>query len=149
MDRILFDLGVGDSWVRRRLTAHAIVASGWKQNVWHFNAWGVQRGKSWAGDFYVMGTKEIEDGAEVYHASQEWRAFESWEAALDDTLARAKANAGRWATLHDASAPDGDYWAATKAAGYFTAALDVSFFESICRRVSKEIGAEPTEKKKL
>lgn len=150
MDALLSELGVSESHVRRRLTAHAIVASGWRQAIWHFNAWGVKRA-SWSGPWYVMPTDEEIKGETVHFKGgkvAQWRAFSGWREAFDDTIARLQRSPGRLQALYDASADDSDYWKASGAAKYYTDTRNMTpeRFGKLCGRVRLEIeSATPDE----
>ncbi len=88
MDSILLENGVKSFEKRVRMVAHAIVSSGWRQNVWHYNAWGVKRG-SWDGQWYQMNTVEVDpSGLEIVVADEEWRAFRNWDESVKDYLRR-------------------------------------------------------------
>jgi hypothetical protein len=140
-----------DSRVRR--TAHAIVASGWRQNVCHYNAWGVQRG-GWTGDWYVWGSEEENpDGSMRKTPTQEWRAFTSWRQAIadyDKRINTASSKAGYAAAAAILAAPgrenDAAFWAALGQGGYYTDKKNIHppDFASICARVRTEFaGATP------
>lgn len=147
MDALLQRYGITNADKRARMTAHAIFASGWKQNVWHYNAWGVKRG-SWPGDWYIKGTQEADEEGDLYDVPKaEWRAFENWKQAIDDFLQRISPTSSREGYRQAAgvlSLPgaehDADYWAGLKAGGYFT---DKQFkpenFASLVARVRTEI----------
>ena len=95
MNRILLSHGVESENMRVRMIAHAVVASGWKQNVWNFNAWGVRQG-SWEKNWYIMPTyEEDENGHSVFVADATWRAFNNWEEAIDDYMTRISADSER------------------------------------------------------
>ena len=95
MNEILMSNGVESEHVRTRMIAHAIVASGWKQKVWNFNAWGVRQG-SWEKDWYVMPTyEENEHGNLEYVADASWRAFTGWEEAIQDFQQRISPDSDR------------------------------------------------------
>ena len=95
MNDILTSNGVDSVHVRVRMIAHAIVASGWKQKVWNFNAWGVRQG-SWEKEWYVMPTyEENDDGSMEYVADASWRAFSGWEEAILDFQERISAESER------------------------------------------------------
>ncbi|MBN2714875.1 MAG: hypothetical protein JXX14_03405 [Deltaproteobacteria bacterium] len=84
MNRILIENGIESESMRVRMIAHAIVASGWKQKVWNFNAWGVRQG-SWDKSWYVMPTyEEDDDGDMIYVSDASWRAFSGWDEAIRD-----------------------------------------------------------------
>ena len=84
MNDVLLSFGIESEQARVRMIAHALVASGWRQNIWHFNAWGVQKG-SWDGLWYEMPTVETdENGNPVYVPDAAWRAFEGWSKAIED-----------------------------------------------------------------
>lgn len=155
MDALLKRYGIVNDDMRHRMTAHAIFASGWKQNVWHFNAWGVKRG-SWKGDWYIMGTQEADDAGTLYDVPKaEWRAFTSWKESIEDFLNRISPTSDRagyrsaYAELvqpgieHDAA-----YWDALGSGGYYT---DKKFkgadFAALVKRVRSELAALPAEAK--
>ncbi|MBN2530145.1 MAG: hypothetical protein JXR76_27385 [Deltaproteobacteria bacterium] len=95
MNDILSSHGIASESVRVRMIAHAIVASGWKQNVWNFNAWGVRQG-SWDKKWYEMPTFEEDDsGKMVFVEDASWRAFSNWEEAIRDYQQRISADSER------------------------------------------------------
>lgn len=95
MNDILAKHNVSSLNTRVRMIAHAIVASGWKQNVWNFNAWGVRQG-SWEKSWYEMPTyEEDESGHYVFVDDASWRAFSSWDEAIDDFQQRISADSER------------------------------------------------------
>lgn len=150
MDRILRAAGVTSETVRRRMTAHAIVASGWRQAVWCYNAWGVKTGKSWAGDYYEMTTLEDDGTGSLYVVPNDaWRAFPSWDAAVRDYEKRINVNSSRYGEaariLPDPNVPDSEFWAALGRGGYYTDTQNMtpSKFGSLCARVSKELESAP------
>ncbi len=88
MDSILLENGVKPFEKRVRMIAHAILSSGWRQNVWHYNAWGVKKG-SWDGPWYEMNTVEVDrNGRETAVIDEEWRAFSNWAESVEDYLQR-------------------------------------------------------------
>jgi len=150
MDRILEVEGIEEEHVRRRLTAHAIVASGWRQNVHAFNVWKVKLGKA-AMDYYVGDTVEEKDGATYTEKGTKWRAYDSFGAALSDhpVFSMSRYAAAKVALL-DAARPDGDYWKELGKAGYYTDTMNIHppDFASICHRVATETAnAAPFKKK--
>jgi hypothetical protein len=151
MDRILRALGVTQEHVRRRLTAHAIVASGWRQNVHAFNVWKVKIG-GWSGDYYIGDTvEENKAGATYTEHGTKWRAYSSFDAALaDHPVFTMKRYAAAEVALLDPSRPDADYWIELGKAGYYTDTHQIhgDDFASICRRVAHELGAAPPDEKK-
>lgn len=95
MDEILRDNGVVSETIRVHMIAHAIVASGWKQNVWNYNAWGVKQG-SWEKSWYMMPTyEEDENGNDVFVEDAAWRSFENWPEAIADFQSRISADSER------------------------------------------------------
>jgi flagellum-specific peptidoglycan hydrolase FlgJ len=152
MDSILVSCGILEPHVRRRMTAHAIVASGWRQNCWNHNAWGVKTGSSWAGDFYTMDTKEDDGTGHLYDVPNDaWRSFASWREAVADFLKRISASSKRYgaaaAALVDPARPDEDYWAELGRAGYYTDTTNMTAqkFGSLCDRVASEVAKKKTE----
>jgi hypothetical protein len=153
MDALLKRYGIVNVDQRVRMIAHAIMASGWKQKIWHFNAWGVKKG-SWKGDYYIMGTQEADDAGDLYSVPKaEWRAFTSWAQAIDDFLTRisptSEREGYRQASAHlvmEGPEHDGQYWDALGAGGYYT---DKKFkgeqFASIAKRVRTELAAATPE----
>lgn len=146
MDRILRNAGVLEEHVRRRITAHAIVASGWRQAVWNHNVWGVKTGKSWTGDYYTMTTQEEIGGKMVTIPDDAWRSFPSFVAAIHDFQGRISASSGRYGQSHkaliDPARPDSDYWAELGKAHYYTDTQNMTppKFQSLCNRVRRELG---------
>jgi len=153
MDALLRRYGIVNADQRARMTAHALFASGWKQKIWHFNAWGVKRG-SWPGDYYQMNTQEADDAGNLYSVpGAEWRAFTSWKEAIDDFLTRisptAEREGYRQASAHlvmEGPEHDAQYWDALGAGGYYT---DKKFkgenFASLAKRVRTELAAATPE----
>jgi hypothetical protein len=153
MDALLKRYGIVNVDQRVRMIAHAIFASGWKQNVWHFNAWGVKKG-SWKGDYYQMNTQEADASGNLYSVpGAEWRAFTSWAQAIDDFLTRisptAEREGYRQASAHlvmEGVEHDGQYWDALGAGGYYT---DKKFkgenFAALANRVRTELAAATPE----
>lgn len=141
MDAILRSCGVADPWVRRRLIAHSVIACGWAQLCYHFNAWKTKLG-GWTGDYYVHNTEEEDKAGNIYvEKGTKWRAFTGWQQAVDDTLARAKRYPARWAALNDPNGDDGEYWRASKSAKYFTDTKNwpPEKFAALCRGVEKRL----------
>jgi len=128
LNDILIGSGVVQRQQRVRMIAHAIVASGWRQNVWNHNLWGVRRG-SWEGPYFVMSTMEEDDEGNqhlVYEA--EWRSFPSWEEAVADFNGRIAPDSKRpsyrqaYHHLVDPSwRADARYWEALGDGNYYTA----------------------------
>jgi hypothetical protein len=148
MDGILRACGVDAEHVRRRMTAHAIVASGWRQAVWHHNAWGVKTGKSWTGDWYAMTTQEDDGSGNLYTVPNDaWRAFPNWRGAVADYQRRISPTSSRYAAAHaalvDPVAPDAAFWETLGAGGYYTdtQAMTPAKFASVCARVRNEVAA--------
>lgn len=154
-EAILRLCGVGSAVVRRRLTAHAIVASGWRQNVWCYNPWGVKTGASWTGDWYEKNTQEDDGTGTLYEVpNAAWRAFPNWSAAVRDQLERISPASGRYAKAHAAliseSRPDSDYWRELGIAGYYTDTTNMTpeKFASVCDRVEAEVSSATDAEKK-
>ena len=126
-----------------RMIAHSIVASGWRQNVWNYNAWGVQQG-SWEGPFYTMNTVETdENGNDVPVEDARWRAFGGWDEAVADFRNRINPDSRRpsyrqahnhlYSTKPGASAA---YWAALGDGNYYTARhFSDKKFGALCKAV--------------
>jgi flagellum-specific peptidoglycan hydrolase FlgJ len=153
-DGILRACAVFGDHVRRRLTAHAIVASGWRQAVWNHNPWGVKAGSSWAGDWYEMNTQEDDGTGQLYDVPNDaWRSFPNWAAAVRDQSARISPSSSRYKLAHaalvDASRPDSDYWAELGRAGYYTDTTNMtpSKFGSLCSRVNLELETATEEER--
>lgn len=152
MNAILASCGVTSATVRRRMTAHAIVASGWAQKVWCHNAWGVKTGKSWSGDYYLMTTQEDDGSGTLYTVPNDaWRAFAGWQAAVDDFRARISPTSSRYAKAHAAlvseQVSDEEYWKQLGLAGYYTDTTNMTpgKFGSLCDRVAKETADQVLE----
>lgn len=148
MNAILMACGIDNEPQRIKMTAHAIFASGWKQNCWHYNAWGVKIG-TWKGNWYTMGTLEADQNGEYYSTTASWRAFGSWCEAVQDYLDRigpdswnqSYRNAWGYMQVEGAEA-DSQFWAALGDGGYYT---DQQFgpdkFASLCDRVRQELAS--------
>lgn len=153
MDGILRSCGVTAAHVRRRMIAHAIVASGWRQNVWCYNAWGVKTGSSWAGAWYTMTTQEDDGTGTMYTVyDDKWRAFPGWKACVVDFQGRIAAASSRYgasyAALIDEARLDSEYWRELGIAGYYTDTTNMhpDDFASVCQRVYSElVSATPAE----
>ena len=128
LDRILEDNGVANPEARIKMISHAVVASGWRQNVWNYNAWGVQRG-SWDGPFYEMFTVEMnDDGALVEVPDAQWRAFASWEDSvrdfnerITDTSQRPSYRQAYRHLVSDSRRSCAAYWSSLGDGNYYTA----------------------------
>ncbi len=128
MDRILEENGIDNPEQRVRMIAHSIVASGWRQNVWNHNAWGVRQG-SWEGPYYIKSTlEEDDDGNRHVVWDAKWRSFDDWKAAVDDFKKRINADSGRpsyrQAYRHLTNSnkrADAPYWEALGDGNYYTA----------------------------
>ena len=140
MNAILVDAGVESDAARVRMIAHAIVASGWRQNVWNYNAWGVQQG-SWRGPYYVMYTEEIGDDGKVHEVPDAaWRSFEGWQQAVDDFYARINPDSQRPSyrqayrhLMNPSRKADAVYWSALGDGNYYTAEhFDKKKFAMLC-----------------
>ncbi len=140
MNAILVDAGVESGAARVRMIAHAIVASGWRQNVWNYNAWGVQRG-SWYGPYYEMYTEEIDEDGNVHEVPDAaWRSFESWRQAVDDFYARINPDSPRPSyrqayrhLMNPSRKADAVYWSALGDGNYYTAQhFDKKKFAMLC-----------------
>ncbi len=95
MDAILRQNKIESVNMRVKMIAHAVVASGWKQNVWNYNAWGVKQG-AWNGNWYVMPTVEEDDhGNKIEIEHETWRSFNGWKEAIDDFKSRISSNSER------------------------------------------------------
>jgi hypothetical protein len=157
MDAILFECGVESAQARVRMIAHAIVASGWRQNVWNFNAWGVQLG-SWDGPWFIKSTYEVNEYGDFYTVwTAAWRSFSSWQEAVEDYQRRISSGSKRdsyrtaYAYLNDPDPwADISFWSALKEGRYYT---DHRFtgrkFAVLCKRVRQELsehyaGLNPT-----
>ncbi|MBN2803288.1 MAG: hypothetical protein JXR91_09355 [Deltaproteobacteria bacterium] len=129
MNSILIENGISSINMRVRMIAHAIVASGWKQKVWNYNAWGVKTG-SWQRDYYIMPTIEEIDGESVEIEEESWRSFNNWSEAVDDYKERISMDSNRpsyrkaysFLQSEDVSVKDAiGYWEALGEGNYFTA----------------------------
>lgn len=148
MDRILRACGVTSEPRRIKMIAHAVVASGWKQNVWWFNAWGVKRG-SWTGDYYTQDTIEEIDGVEQPFPSEPWRAFRNWRQAVEDYQRRINPSSSSTGYAQAGALLDDDspgscaaFWQAAKKGRYFTGTkFTPQMFASVCNRVRREIAS--------
>lgn len=130
MNHILEENGIASEHIRVRMIAHAIVASGWKQNVWNFNAWGVKQG-SWEKQWYVMATyEEDSNGNVVFVEDAMWRAFEGWSDAIRDFKGRISPDSQRpaYRKAHEhlmsekvSFRSSKAYWEALGAGNYYTA----------------------------
>jgi hypothetical protein len=147
MDRILREHGVESRNARARMTAHAIVASGWRQSVFNHNAWGVKQG-SWEGPWFLKSTNEVDYlGYDQVEYDTRWRSFESWGAAIDDYRERISRGserpsyrrAARFLADRDNRA-DADFWRALSEGNYYTgSALTPERFGFICYRVRQTV----------
>jgi hypothetical protein len=154
MHMLLKRCGVEASWVRDRMTAHAIFASGWKQNCWCYNAWGVKLG-TWQGSWYAMQTREVDkNGNWQTVKGAAWRAFDGWQEAVRDYLQRIAPGSSRYSRAHEAlireqplEASDREFWAALQVGGYMTdKGFSPASFAALCARVRKEVfDAGPTD----
>lgn len=147
MDAILQVCGISSSPQRVKMTAHAIFASGWRQNCFAYNAWGVKVG-TWKGNWFSKGTQEANESGEYYAITAAWRAFDGWCEAVQDYTDRIGPDswnqnyreASKYLTVSGAAA-DRDFWASLGAGGYYT---DKQFgpdsFASLCSRVRTELG---------
>jgi len=130
MNTILLENGIGSQNVRVKMIAHAIVASGWKQHVWNYNAWGVKQG-SWDKNFYMMPTQELDKQSnKVVTEDATWRSFDNWKEAILDFKNRIHAGSKRpsyrkaYAHLMDeqiSAKAAVDYWEALGKGNYYTA----------------------------
>jgi len=143
MNAILAGAGVSSFAARVRMIAHAIVASGWRQNVWNYNAWGVQQG-SWRGPYYEMYTEELDEDGNVHKVPDAaWRSFESWGQAVDDFHARINPDSPRPSyrqayrhLMNPSRKADSVYWSALGDGNYYTARhFDKKKFAMLCRGV--------------
>lgn len=141
MDAILRAAGVAEEHVRRRMTAHAIVASGWRQACLNHNIWKVKLG-GWKGDYFQSDTEEEVGGVLVPEIGTKWRSYTSWAQAFADypvgTMSRyAKSHT----VLHDQDALDSEFWAQLGRDGYYTDTQQMTpgKFASLCRRVKREV----------
>lgn len=147
MNAILEACGIAGSPQRVKMTAHAIFASGWRQNCFNYNAWGVKVG-SWKGPWFSKGTQEATESGEYYSITAAWRAFSGWCEAVQDYTDRIGPDswnqnyreASKFLPIPGEGA-DRDFWAALGAGGYYT---DKQFgpqsFASLCSRVRSELG---------
>ena len=140
MNAILVNAGVESDAARVRMIAHAIVASGWRQNVWNYNAWGVQQG-SWRGPYYEMYTEEIGEDGNVHEVPDAaWRSFEGWQQAVDDFYTRINPDSQRPSyrqayrhLMNPSRKADAVYWSALGDGNYYTAAhFDKKKFAMLC-----------------
>jgi hypothetical protein len=148
MDSILVACGINSPAARVKMTAHAIFASGWRQNCWNYNAWGVKVG-SWEGAWFSKGTQEADDSGAYYSTTAAWRAFDGWRDAVRDYTKRIGPDS--WSEKYrkaagylpvEGSEADRQFWASLGAGGYYT---DKQFgpddFASLCRRVRTELNS--------
>lgn len=151
MDAILFNAGIDEPHVRRRLTAHAIVACGWRQcanpktgrgECYNYNAWKCKIGSDWDGDWFVSDTIEEKDGKEQLEQGTKWRSYPTYgEALADHRVWHLKQYAAAKAALLDPSRPDRDYAQALKDGRYFTSSSGVDLLSGVCARVAREMSA--------
>ena len=128
MNAILLENGVESPRVRERMIAHAIVASGWRQSVWNYNAWGVQAG-SWGGLWFTMNTIEEDvDGDAYLVRDASWRAFTGWDAAVEDYFNRIRPDSKRPSyrkaykmLMSPDTKMDAEFWSALGEGNYYTA----------------------------
>jgi hypothetical protein len=130
MNRILKENGFDNKAMRVRMIAHAVVASGWRQNVWNYNVWGVRKG-SFDGSWYEMPTYEADENGEFYKVEDaEWRSFSSFSEAIVDFTDRINPSSQRPAyrkayralsnrRIHPKI--DAEYWDNLKDGNYYTA----------------------------
>ncbi len=149
MDQILEQNGVESRSTRVRMIAHAVVSSGWRQNVWHYNAWGVKQG-TWTGPWYQMSTVEYDpDGRETYIRDEKWRAFSSWTEAVHDYQRRitkaSRRPSYRKAARHisDQSArADSAFWRSLGEGNYYTTQkFSPGRFTALCFMVRRALSA--------
>jgi len=150
MNEILIENGVKSRQMRIRMIAHAIVASGWRQNVWNYNAWGVQQG-SWDGPWYVRSTQEADDDGNLYTVwDAAWRSFESWEESIADYLSRISPDsprepyrqAYRYAVDPNNFRADRLFWESLREGRYYTAQhFTTKRFAVLCSRVRQELAS--------
>lgn len=147
MDGILREAGVDSLTARSRMTAHAIIASGWKQSVFHYNAWGVKRG-SWDGPWFQKSTTEMNRlGFLTTDYEAQWRAFDGWEQAIEDYLERINRKSQRPSYRKAARflfdkdfRSDDDYWQALSEGNYYTGqAFTPEHFGFLCYRVRQTV----------
>jgi len=143
MSAILVQNNIIKPSVKVRMIAHAIVASGWRQNVWNYNAWGVQRG-SWRGPYHILNTIEETDQGTPYQVKDApWRAFRGWAEAVRDYHNRISADSKRpsyrqaYRHLHNpGSKADAAYWAALGEGNYYTAQkFTAKKFAALCHGI--------------
>ena len=151
-DALLRRLSVGPPNFVNILIAHSLVAVGWRQNIWWYNAWGAQVGK-WTGNWYTKRTKEEADGVEYEVPNQRWRAFKDWRQATQDTLERIgptswnAAYTAAWRIAFDGGSA-ADYWEQLGVGGYYTStAFTPAKFQSLHDRVVSELAAATPEEK--
>ncbi len=130
LDQILQANGIASKNVRVRMIAHAVVASGWSQKIWNYNAWGVKQG-GWEGSYYIMPTVEYDDaGNAVMLEHETWRSFNSWQEAIADFTSRIHPESDRpaWRAAHEfltrekvSVAAAVGYWESLGAGNYYTA----------------------------
>lgn len=144
MDRILRGAWIDAAHVRRRMIAHSIVASGWRQSCQNFNVWKVKRG-GWGGDWYVSSTTEEIGGKVVVEHGTKWRSYASYADAINDYPIWHSSRYRRACDLlRDAGAADSDFWAELGKAGYYsdTHNMKPANFGSICARVRRTLAGE-------
>lgn len=152
MYALLVRYGIESHDVRCRMVAHAIVASGWRQACWCYNAWGVRVG-SWTGDYYQMNTQEDDGtGKLVDDKGAKWRAFKNWRQAIDDfrqriAISNPRYKAAALALEAPGSTSDSNYWEALGQGGYYTDTVNMTpaKFANLCNRVRAELAKSTPE----
>ncbi len=147
MDRILKDNNIQSKEMRVRMIAHAIVASGWRQKVWNYNAWGVQQG-SWQGPWFKMSTQEQDKNGRTYDVfNAGWRSFSGWRESIRDyqnrispTSKRPSYRQAHRALIHPHRRADLAFWNALSEGNYFTnRQFTPKKFAMVCNIVRREL----------
>jgi len=150
MNRILKANHIQSKQTRVRMIAHAIVASGWRQKVWNYNAWGVQQG-SWKGPWFKMSTQERDKNGRIYDVfNAGWRSFSGWSEAIRDYQNRISPKSKRpsyrqahRALSHPHKRADLAFWNALSDGNYFTnRQFTPKKFAMVCNIVRRELARQ-------
>ena len=143
--------------LKRKMTMNMITGAGWVQSLWCYNAFAVKRG-SWSGYWYGATTQE-DDGTGNFYTIEggkkgaQWRAFTSWQEAVDDYINRIDTHS-RYAPAKnlfwDESVSVGKWWAVMRSRGYATDTTkdDEAYADSIDRKVCRELASATPEELK-